>query len=275
MTVSVALAMIDRAVPIPVSMTLQDVLLYDGIVDRVSVVFSETLSATTLKTNWTIANSPSGPGAIVSTVGASTATVTINLTGGTLPDTTVGAMTVAMAQDAVGVRDPSGNLAQSFAPTAPVDGAGPAPRTVTDTNGAFDGRIEPGDSLVIALSEPLGPAVTLPSTVVVTLDDPVGGTVDNLLIPGILSGPRSTGSNSYIVIDGTSAAFDGSTVLLSEDRKTITITVGPTCAGTACGAGLGTLSSAVSLSLILDATLKDQFGFAPPIGAKTWSIRLF
>jgi hypothetical protein len=272
LTAYAGVVLIDKASPVLVSMTMQDAVGGDGTVDRVQAVFSESLSTTTLKTNWTLTGVPSN--GTLSTVGASSATVTLTLTGATVIDTTVGSFAIALAPAATGVKDAANNLA-SFAATAPVDGAGPAVTAVTDANGTADGRIEPGDSLSFALSEPLGPAVSLPSTVTVNLDDPVGGTVDNLTIPGILSGARSTGSNSYIVADGTGAAFGASTVLLSDDRRSITITVGPTCAGTACATGLGTQLTAVSLSVLLDASLRDAAGAAPPILAKTFVIRLF
>jgi hypothetical protein len=243
----------------------------DGIVDKVTVLFSESLATTTLKTNWTLAGIPSG--GTLTTVAASTATVTLTLSG-TVIDTTVGSFTIALAADPAGVKDSLGNQS-AFAAIAPIDGAGPAVTTVNDTDGAVDGKIEPGDSVSFALSEPLGPTVTLPSTVTLTFDDPVGGITDNVLIPGILSGARGLTSQLYVVTDGTSAMFDGSTVLLSADRMLITVTVGPTCTGTACGAGLGTEITAHTFSVLLDPALRDQFGVAPPIVAKNRVIRLF
>jgi hypothetical protein len=267
-----SLTLLDRAAPVMVTTTLQDIVGGDGVVDRVAVLFSETLSVSTLRTNWTLTDVPSG--GTLTTAAASTTSMLLTLTGGAVVDSTVGSMTVALAANATGVKDAANNLA-SFAAVTPIDGAGPAPAIISDTDGAIDGRIEPGDSVSFTLSEPLGPAVTLPSTVTVTIDDPVGGTFDFLQIPGILSGSRTLSSNEHIVADGTSAVFDGSTVLLSGDRQTITITVGPTCTGTACGAGIGTNTVIHTFGVLLDPALRDQFGVAPPTAVKNRLIRLF
>jgi hypothetical protein len=278
LVVYAATALTDKAAPVLVSITMLDAALGDGTVDRVTAVFSESLVTTgTARAYWTLTGVPSGGTLSSISIGSTTPTIaTLTLTGATVVDTTVGSFAIALAPAPAldGIRDAANNLS-SFAARAPIDGAGPAPAGLTDTNVGTEGRIDPGDSLTIALSEPLGPAVTLPSTVTVSLDDPVGGTVDNLTIPGILSGARSTGSNTYISADGTGAAFEGSTVVLSDDRKRITITVGPTCTGTACAAGLGTQLTAISLSVLLDATLRDAGAAAPPIVAKSFTIRLF
>jgi glucoamylase len=235
-------------------------------------VFSETLSSYTAgNTPWTLANVPSA--GTLSSVAVSTTTATLTLTeGGSAADTTVGTMTVALATSATGIRDAAGNQA-SFAATAPADGAGPVPVTITDTNGTTDGKIQPGDTLVVTFSEPLK-ASTVPTSTTVSLTDPSTTANDTLNIVGITSGERDTGANTYISSNATSAAFAASTVALSNANKTVTITVGPTCSGTACASGLGTATVTSTLSFVAATTLTDAAGNAAA-GTKTQAIRLF
>jgi hypothetical protein len=262
----------DKAAPVLTALTMLDATGADGIVDKVTAVFSESVSTTTLTSNWTLANVPSG--GHISTVSSSTATVTVNLTGGVGADTKVGSFTVALASAATGVKDAASNLS-SFGATTPVDAAGPAGASLTTSGtGATAGRIEPGDRLTLVLSEPLGPSVAVPTSTTVTLADPIGTGNDTLAIPGIWASAQSTGSNTYVTADGASVAYADSPVTLSSDRTTITITVGPACSGTGC-AGLGTQAAAATLVFLLDALLKDAAGAAPPVATRTFSVRLF
>ena len=73
----------------------------------------------------------------------------------------------------------------------------------TDTNGLVDGRIEPGDTLVITFSEALN-AASIPTSATVSLTDPTGTGNDTLAITGILSGERTTATNLHITLDATS-----------------------------------------------------------------------
>jgi hypothetical protein len=170
------------------------------------------------------------------------------------------------------VRDAAGNQS-SFAARAPSDGARPVPVSLSGAGGSILGRIQPGDTLSVLLSEPLGASVTLPASTTVTMADPNGGGSDTLTIAGLLDGSRSTGSNNYITPNNSSAAFATSPFALSGDRRTITVTVGPTCAGTAC-AGLGT-SAAAGVSVLLAPALVDATGLAPTTTARTITYRLF
>jgi len=267
-----AVAPTDAAAPVVVSMTMQDLAGGNGIVDRVAIVFSETLATYSAGlTPWTLANVPSGSS--LSTVARTGSTLNLTLATPTgAGDTTVGSFTVAMAANAAGARDAAGNQA-SFAARAPTDGAGPAALTLSSVGGAIAGRIAPGDSLSVLLSEPLGPAVTLPATTTITMTDPSTTASDTVTIPGLFNGARSTGSNSYLATDNTSAAFGVSTFSLSADRRTVTVTVGPTCAGTGC-ATLGT-AAAANVSVLLDATLRDAVGVVPTTVARNISARLF
>jgi hypothetical protein len=198
--------------------------------------------------------------------------VTLTLTeGGGAQDTAVGGMTVALAASATGIRDAAGNLT-SLAARAPADGARPVTVTVTDTYGATDGKIEPGDSIVITLSEAVS-AATVPSSATVTLTDPNGSGNDTLAITGVMNGSRSTGSNNYVTLNNSSAAFANSTVTLGNGGKTITVVVGPACAGTGCAA-LGTVTNTPNLSYQSATTITDPAGNAAT-GTKTVAIRLF
>jgi len=246
----------------------------NGKVDRVTAVFSETLSAYTAGTTpWTLTNVPSG--GTIASVTAASATATLTITEGAgAADTSVGAMTVALATNAAGVRDAALNLA-SFSARAPLDGARPRAVTVVDTNGGTDGLMQAGDTLSITFSEALSPA-TVPSTTSVTLTDPSGTGNDTLSIANILNGARTTGSNLNISLDNSSATFAGSTVALTNSDRTITITitVAGACSGTACGS-IGTATAATNLSFLAATTLTDPAGNLPVTTAQNFSLRLF
>ena len=151
-----AVAPTDRAAPVLRTATMQDLTGADGYVDRVALLFSETLTTYTAGTTpWTLANAPSGSS--VSAAAVTTATVNLTLaTPTTAPDTAVGAFTVSMAANAAGVRDAAGNITAAFGPVAPIDGAAPVPASFTTTvTGATPGRFETGDAVALTLSEPL------------------------------------------------------------------------------------------------------------------------
>jgi predicted alpha/beta-hydrolase family hydrolase len=266
-----ATAPTDRAAPALVTLSLLDAT-SNGKVDRVTAVFSETLSAYSAGvTPWTLANMPSG--GTLSSVAVATTTATLTLTEGAgAADTSVGAMTVAMASSATGVRDAAGNLG-SFAARTPLDKAKPAVASVVDTNGANDGKFEPGDSLSITFTEPMAPA-GVPALATVTLTDPVGTGNDTLTISGITNTARSLGANNYMVPDQGVAAWANSPVTLSADQKTVTVVVGPTCAGTGC-TGLGQQLTNANFSFVAAATLVDPSGNVPLTSAKTTSMRVF
>ena len=221
----------DRAAPALVTLSLLDNN-GNGKVDRVTALFSETLQTYTAGTTpWTLANVPSD--GVLATVTLSSATLTLTLTEGAgAADTTIGTMTVAMATNAAGARDAIGNLGTITSAT-PLDKAKPAAVTITDTNGANDGKAEPGDTLVITFSEALAPG-SVPASTTVTLTDPVGAGNDTLTMAGVSNGARTMGANNYITNDGAIASFASSVVAVSNLNKTITITVGPSCSGTGC-----------------------------------------
>jgi hypothetical protein len=226
----------------------------NGKVDHVTAVFSETLSAyTAALAPWTLAGVPSNGTLASVTVAATTATLTIT-EGAAAADTTVGSFTIALTTSATGIRDAAANQS-SFAATAPVDGAGPVATSVSTTGGGTTGTIEAGDTLSITFSEPLN-AASVPSTVTVTEADPTGVGNDTLNIPGITLGARSLGSDSYITTDGAVVDFASSTVALTNNNTTITITVGGTCQNTGC-AGIGHTIAAASFSFAPATTLTD------------------
>ena len=267
-----ATAVADAAAPGVVTMTMLDAAGNNGIVDRVDVVFSEALSTYSAGTApWTLVGVPSG--SVLTGATRSGSTMRLALGSPTGPaDTAVGSFTVALAASATGVRDAAGNQS-SFAARAPSDGARPVPVSLSGAGGSILGRIQPGDTLSVLLSEALGASVTLPASTTVTMTDPAGGGSDTLTIAGLFNGARSTGSNNYLTPNNSSAAFATSPFALSGDRKTITVTVGPACAGTAC-TGLGT-SAAAGVSVLLDPTLVDAVGLAPTTTARTITYRLF
>ncbi len=266
-----AIAPIDRAAPALVTLNLLDNN-GNGKVDRVTAVFSETLQAYTAGTApWSLANVPSG--GTLSSVTVASATATLTLAEGVgAASTLVDTMTVSMSANAAGARDAIGNLG-SFSATAPLDKAKPADVTITDTNGAADGRAEPGDTVVFTFSEPLS-AASVPTSTTVTLTDPVGTGNDTLTMVGVSNGARRLGSNNYVTLDGAVASFANSTVALSNGGRTITITIGPACSGTGCAA-LGQQTTNVTYTYLAATTLTDVAGNLASTAAKTQSIRLF
>ena len=267
-----SIAPTDRAAPALVTLSLLDNN-GNGKVDRVTAVFSETLSTySAANTPWTLLNVPSG--GTISTVSAATATVTIVMVEGAgTADTTIGTMTVAMATNAAGVRDATGNLG-SFAARTPLDKAKPAAVTVTDTNGATDGRIEPGDTVSITFSEPLAPTSVPSPLTTITMADPTGTGNDTLTVLGITNGARTLGGTTYITTDATSAVFANSPVSLNNGNRTVTVTVGPVCTDTGC-VGIGQRTTNASFSYIAAPTLTDVAGNTAATQSKVTSMRMF
>jgi len=62
-------------------------------------------------------------------------------------------------------------------------------------------------------------------------------------------------------------------VALSNGNRTVTVTVGPTCAGTGC-ASLAAVTSSPSLAFVAATTLTDPAGNAV-VGTKSQPINLF
>lgn len=263
----------DGAAPVRLTQVMQDASGNDGFVDRVTVTFSETLTTYSAGlTPWTLANVPSG--GVLTGAARSGATMVLTIGTPTGPaDTAVGSFTVALAANAAGVRDAAGNQS-SYAATAPTDGARPVPLSLSGTGGTTLGRIQPGDTLSVLLSEALGASVTLPASTTVTMTDPPGGGSDTITITGMFNGARSTGSNNYLSTNNSSASFATSPLALSGDRRTITVTVGPTCTGTGC-AGIATNGTAAAVSSLLTTTLLDAAGNAPTTTARNITYRLF
>jgi hypothetical protein len=160
-----------------------------------------------------------------------------------------------------------------MAARVPLDKAKPMALTVTDTNGATDGKIEPGDTITVTFTEALDPA-SVPASSTVTVTDPVGAGNDTLTLTGVSNGARTTGSNNYLTLDGGVAAFASSPVALGAGNKTITVTVGPTCTGTGC-ASLVAIATVANYSFVAATTLLDVGANIPLTTARTASLRLF
>jgi len=160
----------DKAAPAPTAIEMFDTNApLDGKVDQVKATFSESLATPYTATNgvWTLANVPGGAGNTLSGVGVATdvATLTlnqgnVNTAAGVYSGTTLNAFTVALAEDASGVRDASGNKT-SFTARSVTDKSKPIPTALTfDPDGATTGNSTPGinDKFSVAFSEPLAVA---------------------------------------------------------------------------------------------------------------------
>ncbi|MGZ4333577.1 MAG: beta strand repeat-containing protein [Gaiellaceae bacterium] len=170
-----ATAPIDGIAPVETAMVMQDVN-GNGKVDRVSVAFSETLASSTNTAPWTLANVPSG--GTLSSVSTSGAVATLTISeGASSADTAVGSLTVGLSVSASGIRDAAGNMS-SFAATAPTDGARPAlvSMTMLDTNA--NGKV---DRVTAVFSETLAAytAATAPWTLSGT---PSGGSLSSVSV---------------------------------------------------------------------------------------------
>jgi len=260
----------DQAPPAVVTLVLQDSN-SNGRVNRVSATWSESLAATSTNTiAWTLTNVPSG--GTLASVSASGTAATLTIAEGAGPlDTAVGAMTVALAASAAGPRDAAGNQS-SLAPRAPTDSARPVLVSFVDTNGAGDGRIEPGDTLSSTFSEPIATA-SIPSSVSVTLTDPSTTAADRLTITGITNGARSMGANGYVTTNNVTLSYIGSVVSLTNGGRTVVVTVGATCTGT-CTA-VGTQPTAATLSMQPATSITDVAGNVVLSTTRSASIRVF
>lgn len=265
-----AQAPLDRAAPAPVTMVMQDSNT-NGKVNRVVLTWSETLAATsTGNAPWSLASVPSA-GSLSSASSSGTSTTLTITEGAGAIDTGVGAFTIALAPTATGPRDAAGNQS-TFPARAPSDGARPMPVSVTDTNGATNGRIEPGDTLSVLFSEPMSTASITPA-VTVTFTDPSGAGSDRLTISGLTNGARSTGGSRYVGTNNVSYGFADSPVSFTNGDRTIVITVGSTCTGTC--AALGTQTSNGTFSFQAATGLRDPSGNLVTTTTRSTSIRLF
>jgi hypothetical protein len=105
------------------------------------------------------------------------------------------------------------------------------------------------------------------------MTDPQGGGNDTFTITGITNGAINTGSNSYVSLNNTSAGFAGSSVTLSNSNRTVTVTVGATCTGTACST-LSTNTTAASFTYVASTTIADPSANVTT-GTRPTTLRLF
>jgi hypothetical protein len=236
----------DKAAPALVTLQMLDGNA-NGKVDRVTAAFSETLASYGAGNGpWTLSNVPSGGTLGSVSVSGTTATLAI-AEGAGAANTAVGGFTVALATNAGGVRDADANPS-TFGATAPADKAGPVVVSIsTSVSGGTAGKIEAGDQLTVAFSEPLL-ASTVPSGANVTETDPSGTGDDTLSITGITNNGRDTGSDGYVTRNNVSVSFASSTVALSGGA--VTVTVAGACSGSCGDVGNG----------------QGQLNFAPATG---------
>ena len=259
----------DAAPPVPVTMVMQDAS-GNGRVDLVAITWSETIAATTTSTAaWSLANIPSGATSFTLTASGTTGTISIAEGTGAL-DTGVGAMTVALVASAAGPRDAAGNQS-AFPARAPTDGARPLLVSFSDTNGANDGRLEPGDTLSALFTEPIATS-SIPATVTVTLTAPNTTAADRLTINGLTHGTRTTGGNGYVSTNNVSYSYL-SAVTFTNGNRTAVVTVGATCTGTC--AALATQTTNATFSFQPAPSIADVAGNLVRTAARTLSMRLF
>jgi hypothetical protein len=151
----------------------------NGKVDRVVATFNETLATPYSAPNsvWTLSNAPSGATLNSVSVAGTQATLTLTEGAGTAT-TAVGSFTLALAANANGIRDATGNQS-SFAATAPTDKAPPARLTMSMQDNGPNGKV---DRIVLTFSETLAASTaTAPWTLA---NVPSGGTLASIAVAG-------------------------------------------------------------------------------------------
>jgi hypothetical protein len=254
----------DRTAPALVSMMMQDTDT-DGRVDRIVATFNETLATSTLTSQWTLANAPSG--ATLASVSTSGTTATLDLNeGGGAQNTAVGTFTLALAANASGIRDTLGNES-AFAATAPSDDAAPVVVNGGDTDGSINGKLQTGDTVFVVFSEPIASAINTAPTL--TLARGASGDA-TLSISGFTSGAGDLGATGYVTTASKSINF-AATAALSAGNTTITVTAG------ACSTNctfVGTQTSPAAVVVLLSPSLTDAAG-NPTAGTLLGSLQLF
>ncbi len=150
--------------------------------------------------------------------------------------------------------------------SAPADGAGPVPvgfrhqhNNGVGCSGLPNtlGLAEPCDELTSEWSEQLLPS-SIPATTASTITDPPGTGNQTVTIPGFTRGPMDLGSAGYLTLDGSSATWASSTLVLSSAGDALTARIAGPCTGTGCTA-LAIVGN-VTVTYVPAATITDLAG---------------
>ncbi|MDQ1700259.1 MAG: large repetitive protein [Frankiaceae bacterium] len=190
----------------------------------------------------------SGGVALSGTAGATTATVTgsgttynVAVTGMTAAGTVVASVTAGGATDAAG----NGNVASTSTDNSVTLQAPTATSISTTDHGGTPGKIEATDSFAVTFDAAMAANTMCTglsaggsvSGVTVTLSDDTGtGNKDQLLFSGANCTHLGIVELGGQYVSGGNLAFGSSTVQLSSDGKTLTITIGGTPTGTGTAA---------------------------------------
>lgn len=202
---TVAAAAIDIVMPpVMTSVSMRDVDT-DGKVDRVDVVFDDTLAAYTAGlAPWTLTNVPSGGTLAGVTVSGNTATLSLT-EGSGAANTAVGSFTVALAAHPGGIRDLNGHPS-SFAAVAPTDLAPPVVTALSLLDTSGNGKV---DRVTAVFSENLA-AYTAGTAPWSLLNVPSSGTLASVAV--------ATNTATLTITEGAGAAntaVGGMTVALT------------------------------------------------------------
>jgi type II secretory pathway pseudopilin PulG len=232
----------------------------NGKIDQVVATFDKTLGACAApcKTGWTLSGVPSGGSLNSVTTSGSTATLSLN-EGGGAADTSIGTFALALDTSS-GIVDTLGRHG-SFASTAPSDGAGPVPVSMSSTNkaGGVAGKAETGDKVTITFSEPI--ATIGGATSAVTLSTVSGSSKPvTLNLTNLSAAAFQIGKKTNYMSGSTNAVFGtaGSTVLVSGSQVAVTL-------GTWNNAGTlqtGSYVAGATTAFAPAATIKDAAGNA-------------
>jgi uncharacterized repeat protein (TIGR01451 family) len=239
----------------------------DGFVDRVVVTFNEALATCSAPctAGWALASVPSGGSLQSVTTSGNQAILTIG-NWQDLQSTAVGSFKVTL-NGPNQIQDAAGNRA-TFGATVPADKAGPVVvgfrhqhnSSASQCKGLVTnaGIAQPCDELTAEWSESLAPG-SIPGTTPVTITDPSGSGNDRLTIPNFIQGAMDLGSNAYLSLDGGSATWAGSELLLTgAAQDTLTIRLYGPCTGSGCSAL--SAASSVTVTYMPSGLIQDAVG---------------
>lgn len=230
----------------------------DGKVDQVVATFSESLASYTASTApWTVANAPGGASNTLSSVAVNGNEATLTFNEGNV-NTALGSFTIALAQNAAGIRDAAGNTA-SFAATAPTDKAAPIATTIASANcssGCTAGKADVGDTVTVTFSENLPSLSSTTSTVTLSVANGNNGAV-TLNITGLsASGFKIAEAGDYLAKNESDVVFAGTLSKPANNQIRVTF-------GTKSGSGTpitGSYASGKTGSFTPSTSVKDAAG---------------
>jgi len=164
--------------------------------------------------------------------------------------------------------DAAGNVGSSGSKSVTIDKTSPTASSIdTASAGATAGRPDNPDTISFTYSEPMKASTILsgwdgsPQTVTarITDDDAATSGNDSFSVDGVSLGKVNMGSTGWATAGITWA---NSSMVLSSDRRTVTVTIGATCVSSSsnCGSKLNTITASRTFTWIPVSTPTDDAG---------------